>query len=663
MPIGNGPDVSGFLDKLDLVGKNPLTYIAFLMLIVGWVGAWYFFHKRVYPKILEKISPDQRSNALQLLVLGLPNNITDNRLKILRWRYLILAYGMTLVVFLILAGLFAYYWTRPEEKTSAVVVDALADQKAKLRQIVQSTEELQKLTAAQRASRELLSGVVLVKRKFALSFSPEVQTRAQELQRLIDDYLTKVDVQTLPEADQRQLALARAEAAFALRELDKAIQLADPKTAEQLVEQGRELEREGAERFRLIGRSLHGLKRWRDAANAFESTLKTPFGNSRDRVQLATCYWSLGDQEMALANCERAITSLVDSKTDRSPEDDMLLGIAHLLRASMWNDRYEDAKASPEYGRAAVLFEGQRVAPLFVKSFPGQATIGQEFVVAHCHLGRAAGLFAIGAARERTSAFAEVIRRLQSLARNPLLATLPGGGVDHNYSIDPVSRPLVEEILATALFSHANCAILDVTQSNGVKRASDEAVSLLDVAHQDIEQAIPLFEGLKKEDAVKGGRLLMVQVLTTRAAAFQERGDYRKCLNDNQEILQVLGVLRDKHGAFNPVQYFAGSCLAAWILAAAPDDELRDGKKAILLASAATKALGSETFFVLDVLAAAHAELGDFRAAVEHQTRALALAPAVQKAQLTERLNLYRDSKPYRIPPKPELGPMPRVRP
>ena len=51
---------------------------------------------------------------------------------------------------------------------------------------------------------------------------------------------------------------------------------------------------------------------------------------------------------------------------------------------------------------------------------------------------------------------------------------------------------------------------------------------------------------------------------------------------------------------------------------------------------------------LLDTLAAAHAECGEFTKAAEWQKKAHDLAPASQKAEFQARLQLYRAEKPYR---------------
>ena len=65
----------------------------------------------------------------------------------------------------------------------------------------------------------------------------------------------------------------------------------------------------------------------------------------------------------------------------------------------------------------------------------------------------------------------------------------------------------------------------------------------------------------------------------------------------------------------------------AWILSTCADASLRDGKRAVELATHACELTGRKNAWLLDTLAAAFAETGDFKAAVETQREAMALLP------------------------------------
>jgi tetratricopeptide (TPR) repeat protein len=90
----------------------------------------------------------------------------------------------------------------------------------------------------------------------------------------------------------------------------------------------------------------------------------------------------------------------------------------------------------------------------------------------------------------------------------------------------------------------------------------------------------------------------------------------------------------------------------AWLLATAPDSAVRNGAEAEQLAEEATAQDPAGDPNSLDVLAAVHAEEGDFARATELASQALALASQRNEKSLAvairSRLTLYAESKPYR---------------
>ena len=81
----------------------------------------------------------------------------------------------------------------------------------------------------------------------------------------------------------------------------------------------------------------------------------------------------------------------------------------------------------------------------------------------------------------------------------------------------------------------------------------------------------------------------------------------------------------------------------------APDAKYRDGKKAVELAKRACDLTEWKEPGVLDTMAAACAEAGDFDGAVKWQSQAEAIFPAgKEKAEGAARLQLYKARKPYR---------------
>ncbi len=90
----------------------------------------------------------------------------------------------------------------------------------------------------------------------------------------------------------------------------------------------------------------------------------------------------------------------------------------------------------------------------------------------------------------------------------------------------------------------------------------------------------------------------------------------------------------------------------AWLLATTPGESLRDGQQAVAAANKACELSHWTRASVLDTLAAAHAEIGDFSKAIEWEEKVIALTPASKRPKYEERLKLYREGKPFRDHPK-----------
>jgi hypothetical protein len=86
----------------------------------------------------------------------------------------------------------------------------------------------------------------------------------------------------------------------------------------------------------------------------------------------------------------------------------------------------------------------------------------------------------------------------------------------------------------------------------------------------------------------------------------------------------------------------------AWLLATAPEASVRNGKKALKLALEAADLTGWKDAIILDTLAAAYAETGDFDSAVKWQTAAIGLG--LNGEEIHQHLELYLQRKPCRDP-------------
>jgi protein O-mannosyl-transferase len=213
------------------------------------------------------------------------------------------------------------------------------------------------------------------------------------------------------------------------------------------------------------------------------------------------------------------------------------------------------------------------------------------------------------------------------------------------------------------LWTHA----LAVTSGNDV---AENNLGIVLLAKGRVDEAISRFQtavDLRPENAPAHRNL---------AKAFLEKGQvadamihYRKLLEiepENVEARNTLGIVLVKQGrikealeqwqgvlAVEPDNGNANSNLA-WVLATSPEASLRDGEKAVELAENALRLSGGNNPLVLRVLAAAYAETGRFRQAIETAQHGLELAKSQGKAGLAAELEqtifLYQTDRPLRDP-------------
>ncbi len=86
----------------------------------------------------------------------------------------------------------------------------------------------------------------------------------------------------------------------------------------------------------------------------------------------------------------------------------------------------------------------------------------------------------------------------------------------------------------------------------------------------------------------------------------------------------------------------------AWVLATSPEDGLRDGKRAVELATKACELTEFKTPHILSTLAAAFAEEGNFETAIKWSQQAVDLDDPEHAEQLVKELDSYRDGQPWR---------------
>jgi tetratricopeptide (TPR) repeat protein len=128
-----------------------------------------------------------------------------------------------------------------------------------------------------------------------------------------------------------------------------------------------------------------------------------------------------------------------------------------------------------------------------------------------------------------------------------------------------------------------------------------------------------------------------------RASIYQRAADYDKALADYRRALQI-----------DPENWVPNYNLA-WLLATCPKEGIRNGPQAVKLARKACELNGWKDPRRIDTLAAAYAEVGNFKEAMKWSKAAVELAKDLPKEKVEEfraRLKLYEQGKPCRDKPE-----------
>ncbi len=163
------------------------------------------------------------------------------------------------------------------------------------------------------------------------------------------------------------------------------------------------------------------------------------------------------------------------------------------------------------------------------------------------------------------------------------------------------------------------------------------------VAAKRPRKAVEIFTSVLQRDPEN------ILALRGRGDALLNYGKHAEAIADYEAVLKI----QPEHsGVLNNL---------AWTLATSPDDKLRDGRRAVKLATTACEETQYQEAHILSTLASAYAEIGDFESAVKWSTKAVEISPDELKEQLTKELESYREEKPWRelneAEDRPEPGP------
>ena len=147
---------------------------------------------------------------------------------------------------------------------------------------------------------------------------------------------------------------------------------------------------------------------------------------------------------------------------------------------------------------------------------------------------------------------------------------------------------------------------------------------------------------LDKAIADYGAALLrdanLADIHVARANIFLRKKDYRHALADLQTAVQMK--IKTPERALNSL---------AWLRATCPEAEIRNGEEAVELALKACELSQWKDWGIIDTLAAAYAEQGDFDQAIKYQKQVLEISKSSNDYdKIKKHLALYEQHMPYR---------------
>lgn len=152
-----------------------------------------------------------------------------------------------------------------------------------------------------------------------------------------------------------------------------------------------------------------------------------------------------------------------------------------------------------------------------------------------------------------------------------------------------------------------------------------------------------LYSAEKKLDKAMEAFSAVIAISPQQWQAYRDRGDALLGLGRRAEAVADY----DASLRLRPNEPLTLNNLA-WLLATAPDDKLRDGKRALSLALEACRLTEYKQDYILSTLAAAYAETGDFDNAKKWSAKAIETATKENADALKKELESYKGGKAWR---------------
>lgn len=126
------------------------------------------------------------------------------------------------------------------------------------------------------------------------------------------------------------------------------------------------------------------------------------------------------------------------------------------------------------------------------------------------------------------------------------------------------------------------------------------------------------------------------QIWAGRGGVYVSLGEHEKAIQDYEKTLKL-----------SPEHVTSLNNLA-WLLSTSPREKLRNGKRAVELATRASKLTEHKEAYILSTVAAGYAEAGNFGKAIEWVKMALDVADDEMRGQIEKELQSYQNQKPWR---------------
>jgi tetratricopeptide (TPR) repeat protein len=327
--------------------------------------------------------------------------------------------------------------------------------------------------------------------------------------------------------------------------------------------------------------------------------------------------WALADHVVPVD----LATAFFTSEMRDHPKDSFPI----LMRAAVWHDKKEPARALEDYTEA-------------IRIDPRNAAL-------YCNRG-----YLLGEQNEFDKAIADFSEAIRLDPHDPIAYLHRGHAWSEQHQYDKAVADFNETIRLNPQNAYAfrsrghswldkgdkNAALADFTEA--IRLDPREVTAhinrgLVWQSKQEAEKALADFDEAIRLDPRSVGAYL------DRGTVWEQKRQFDRALTDYEHAIRLSPQDAHAHDA------------RAWILATCSDAKYRDGAKAVESANKACELTRWKRPSFLDTLAAAFAEAGDFESAIKWQSKAIELAadPA-EKREFQTHLTLYRDKKPYRHP-------------